>query len=106
MTLREAAERAGVSPDTLRRWARDGLIPQADGSWPPAAVAQARIVARLRDRGHTLDDIRRATESGQLAFGYIEDLFPGDQPVYSPEEAAADTGVGPALVQPVYITVG
>jgi len=106
MTLREAAERAGVSPDTLRRWARDGLIPEADGAWTPAAVAHARIVARLRERGHTLDDIRRATESGQLAFGYIEDLFPGDQAVYSLEEAAADTGLEPALIERIYITVG
>jgi adenylate cyclase len=106
MTLREAAERAGVSPDTLRRWARDGLIPEADGAWTPAAVAHARIVARLRERGHTLDDIRRATESGQLAFGYIEDLFPGDQSVYSLEEAAADTGLEPALIERIYITVG
>ncbi|MDQ6915128.1 MAG: MerR family transcriptional regulator [Actinomycetota bacterium] len=106
MTLREAAERAGVSPATLRRWAREGVIPQADGTWTPAAVAQARIVARLRDRGHSLGEIRRATESGQLAFGYIEDLFPGDQEVYSLEEAAADTGLEPALIERIYITVG
>jgi adenylate cyclase len=106
MTLREAAERAGVSPATLRRWARDGIVPQADGTWTPAAVAHARIVARLRERGHTLDEIRRATDSGQLAFGAIEDLFPGDHSVYSLEEAARDTGLEPALIERIYVTVG
>jgi excisionase family DNA binding protein len=27
LSLKEAAERVGVSPDTLRRWAREGVIP-------------------------------------------------------------------------------
>ena len=33
-------------------------MPLRDGRWTPAAVAQARIVARLRERGHSLDDVR------------------------------------------------
>jgi class 3 adenylate cyclase len=46
--LSEAARRAGVTPQTLRRWAREGLVPQLrDGLWTPAAIAQARVVARL-----------------------------------------------------------
>jgi adenylate cyclase len=106
MTLREAAERAGVSPDTLRRWVRQGLIPRRDGDWTPAAAAHARIVARLRARGHSVDDIRRASETGRLAFGYIEDLFPEEQEVYSREEAAKDTGLEPALIERIYVTVG
>ena len=76
LTLSEAAARAGVTPATLRRWGNDGIIPQYDGEWTPAAVAHARIVARLRERGHSLAEIRKAGESGRLAFGYIEDLFP------------------------------
>ena len=73
--LTEAAAKAGVSAGTLRRWARDGLIPQydGDGSWSPGAVSHARIVARLRERGHSLESIRRASEEGRLAFGYIDD---------------------------------
>jgi len=69
-TLAQVAARAGVSPGTVRRWVREGLIPQYEGSWTPAAAAQARIVARLRERGHTLEQIARANESGQLA-GYV-----------------------------------
>jgi adenylate cyclase len=106
LTLREAAERAGVSPQTLRRWAREGVIPQYDGEWAPAAVALARIVARLRDRGHSLEEIKRASESGRLAFGYIEDLFPQDQPSHTLADAAKDTGLEPALIERIYVTVG
>ena len=69
MTLAEVARELDVSPDTLRRWARDGLVPLPDGEWTPAAVAHARIVARLRKRGHSMDEIRAAAESGRLAYG-------------------------------------
>src|SRR5688500_5198759 len=106
LTLREVAGGAGVTADTLRRWSRDGLIPQYDGEWTPAAAAQARIVARLRERGHSLKAIRAATESGRLAFGYIEDLFPPTEGAYTLEEAAADCGLEPALIERMYQTVG
>ncbi len=56
-SAQEAAERVGVAATTLRRWLRDGLIPPY-GSWSPASVSHARIVARLRERGHSLQDIR------------------------------------------------
>ncbi len=106
LTLSEAAARAGVSPATLRRWADQGVIPQYDGAWTPSATAHARIVARLRDRGHSLDDIRRAGETGRLAFGYIEDLFPPQTDGRTLEEAAQDTGLEPALIERIYSTVG
>jgi adenylate cyclase len=103
----DAAERAGVSPDTLRRWAREGLIPQYDGFWSPGAVSHARIVARLRERGHSLEDIRRATEQGRLAFGYIEALFPsGGDGTYTLAEAAHETGLEPALIERVVGALG
>src|ERR1700749_5320278 len=98
MTLQEAAERVGVTPATLRRWAREGLIPQYDGEWTPSAIGTARVVARMRDRGHSLADIRHATEEGRLAFGFLEDLFPGDQNRISIAQAAEETGLEPGLV--------
>jgi adenylate cyclase len=108
LPLQEVAGRAGVSPQTLRRWVREGLIPQyRDGGWSPAAVGHARIVARLRERGHSLDDIRRATEEGRLAFGYIEELFPPlDDRVYTVKQAAAETELEPALVGRVLAALG
>jgi adenylate cyclase len=109
LALREAAARAGVSAATLRRWVREGLIPQyeSDGAWSPGAVGHARIVARLRERGHSLQDIRRATEEGRLAFGFIEELFPPlDARRHSLKQAAAETGLEPALVERVFAALG
>jgi adenylate cyclase len=82
-TLREAAERAAVSPSTLKRWGDAGMIPELrrGGVWTPAAVSHARIVARLRERGHGLEQIRRAGRPGRLAYAYIEALLKGfDEP--------------------------
>ena len=108
LSLKEAAERVGVSADTLRRWARDGLIPEVDGTgeWTTAAVAHARIVARLRDRGHKLEEIKRAGEEGRLAFSYIEDLFDGGAPSMSIDDAADQTGLEPALIQRFWTSLG
>jgi adenylate cyclase len=109
VSLQEAAGKAGVSAATLRRWAREGLIPQYDGdrSWSPSAVSHARIVARLRERGHSLGEIRRATEQGRLAFGYIEELFPSiDDRAYTIRQAARETGLEPALVERVVAALG
>jgi adenylate cyclase len=107
MSLSEAARRAGVTPATLRRWARDGLVPRArDGRWTRAALAQARIVARLRERGHSLGEIRAATESGRLAFGFVEELLPAHERTHTLEAAAADTGLEPALIERVFLSMG
>src|SRR5437763_3978024 len=77
LTLAEVAAQAGVTPATLKRWARAGVIPDADGDsgWSPVATANARIVARLRARGHGLDEIRKAAVEGRLAYGIVEELF-------------------------------
>jgi len=108
LSLKEAAERVGVSPDTLRRWARAGVIPEVDGKgeWTTAAVAHARIVARLRDRGHRLEHIRDAGREGRLAYGYIEDMFGDDEQRHSLAEAAELTGLEPALIERFWATLG
>jgi adenylate cyclase len=107
-TAAEVARQVGVTAPTLRRWDRAGLIPQHDhnGAWTPAAVAQARMVARLRERGHSLEEIRSATESGRLAFGYIEDLFPQPEHAITIETAAKETGLEPALIERIFTTMG
>jgi adenylate cyclase len=98
MTLAQAAERVGVTPGTLRRWIKQGAIPQYDGEWSPAAIGQARVVAKMRQRGHSLKEISRATEEGRLAFGFLEALFPTDPTRYSFRDAARETGIEEALV--------
>ncbi len=104
--LKQAAERAGVAPGTLSRWAREGLIPQYEGEWTAAAVGHARVVARLRERGHSLRDIRAATADGRLAFGYIEELFPRDGAVYTLRQASRETGLEAALIERIVTALG
>ncbi|HEX3691906.1 MAG TPA: MerR family transcriptional regulator [Solirubrobacteraceae bacterium] len=104
-TLAQVAERAGVSAGTVRRWVSEGLVPQYEGEWVPAAVAQVRIVGRLRSRGHTLADIRRALESGQLA-GYVQGMFAPPEGRYTLEQAAREAGVATAMIERIYMSLG
>jgi len=109
LTLTEAAERVGVSPSTLRRWAETGVIPEVDGGgeWTAAAVAHARIVARLRARGHPLQQIRRAGSQGRLAYGYIESLFHEDEAhERTLRDAAGDSGLEPAMIERFWSSIG
>jgi adenylate cyclase len=106
LTLSEVAQRVDVSPATLRRWVKDGIVPLGNGRWTPAAVAHARIVARLRDRGYSLDTLREAARSGRLAYGYLEDLFPTPARTRTLAEAAEETGLEPALIERIWGAVG
>jgi adenylate cyclase len=101
----DVARSVGVTPRTLKRWVDTGVVPK-DGAWTPAAIAHARIVARLRERGHTLRQIAAATEAGRLSFAYIEDLLPTEESEYTVEEAARETGLEPALIERIFTTMG
>jgi adenylate cyclase len=106
LTTREVAEPAGVTPATLRRWVAQGVIPQYRGEWTPEAAAQARVVARMRARGHALPQIRAATDEGRLAFAYVEELFPSTESAYTLAEAARETGLEPALIERISTALG
>jgi adenylate cyclase len=108
VTLAEAAAQVGVTPATLRRWARAGVVPDADGdrNWSAVAVAHARIVARLRSRGHSLEEIRKAVDDGRLAYGFVEDLFPSPPRRHSMVEVSEQTGLEKALIERVWTTIG
>jgi adenylate cyclase len=106
MTLKEAAQRAGVSTATLRRWVRAGMIPHYSGEWTPAAVGHARVVARMRERGNSLAEIRRATKEGRLAFGFLEELLPSTDSPYSLSQAASEAGLEEGLVKRIVTGLG
>jgi adenylate cyclase len=106
ISLSEAARIAGVTPSTLRRWVRTGVIPVKRDLWTVAAAAQARVVARMRERGHSLGELRRAVREGRLAFGYIEDLLPGSDRTLSRTEAAARADLEEALVERMMALLG
>jgi len=99
LTLKQVAARAGVTQATVRRWVKEGLVPQYDGAWTPAAASHVRIVARLRERGHSVQRIREASQSGKLAFGYIDELLPSSEARYTLEQAAREIDIDPALVE-------
>jgi adenylate cyclase len=107
ISLSEAARISGVSPATLKRWAAAGVIPVKRDRWTTPAAAQARVVARMRERGHSLDELRRAVRDGRLAFGFVEDLLPGrrEHPV-DRAEAAARTGLEEELIERVMTLLG
>jgi adenylate cyclase len=107
LTLKEAADRAGVSPATLRRWADSGVIPgETRDGWTPAAAAHARIVARLRQRGHSLEHIRQASADGRLAYGFVEELFPVGGQTRSLDEVADEIGLEPRLIERFWSSIG
>jgi adenylate cyclase len=106
LTLTQVARRLDVSPATLRRWVKAGIVPLGNGRWTPAAVAHARIVARLRARGHSLGELREAARSGRLAYGYLEDMFPAPARTRTLAEAGEETGLEPALIERIWATAG
>jgi adenylate cyclase len=106
ITLAEAARQAGVSTGTLRRWGKAGVIPDYRGRWTRAAAAHARIVARLREQGHSLEDIKKAGEDGRLAFGYVDELFPPSEGTYELSQVTAETGLEEALIERLWRAMG
>ena len=106
LTLAQVAARAGVSPGTVRRWLARGLVPGYDGTWTPAAAAYVRVVARLRARGHTLEEIKLATDQGQLAPGPLAELLRGSDGRYTLREVARATGLEAALIERILTSMG
>jgi adenylate cyclase len=106
ISLSEASRVAGVSPSTLQRWARENLVPVDDGQWTRASAAQARVVARMRERGYSIDAVRDAAHGGRLAFGYAEDLFQVPEATYTRDEAAERTGLEPELIERLMTLLG
>ena len=106
LTLAQVAAGAGVSAGTVRRWLARGLVPGYDGTWTPAAAAYVRVVARLRARGHSLEEIKRASDHGQLASGPLEDLLRGSEGRYTLREVARETGLEAALIERILVALG
>jgi adenylate cyclase len=106
ISLSEAARRSGVPATTLKRWAREKVIPVRRGRWTATAAAQARVVARMRERGYSLEDLKSAGREGRLAFGFTEELFSGGEGERSVAEVAEETGLEPELVERILTILG
>ena len=98
ISVSEAARIAGVSPSTLQRWAQAGVIPVRGGRWTTAAAAQARVVGRMRERGHSLAELRRRGPRGPARVRLRRGPAPRAGSASSPPaEAAERTGLEEAL---------
>ena len=110
LSLNQVAARAGVTPATLKRWVERGVIPNGKRStktgWTPAAAAHARVVARLRERGHSFEEIKEATKEGRLAYGLLEDLFPPGERVFTVDDVAEETGLEADLIERIWLSMG
>ncbi len=106
ISLSEASRRSGVSTTTLKRWAADKVILVRRGRWTAAAAAQARVVARMRERGHSLAELRKAGREGRLSFGLAEDLLPKHEEKATVEEVSEETGLEPQLIERILIILG
>src|SRR3954471_10549607 len=107
ISLSEAARRSGVPASTLKRWAEEKIVPVRRGRWTATAAAQARGVARMRERGYSLEDLKEAGREGRLAFGFTEELFAGpEEGRIGVEEVAAETGLEPELVERILVILG
>ncbi len=106
LTLARVAAGAGVSQATVRRWVAKGVIPGYQGRWTPTVAAYVRVIARLRARGHELEQIKRAADNGQLAVGPLENLLSSPGPRHSLREAARASGVDAQLIEQIYTAMG
>jgi adenylate cyclase len=106
ISLNEAARRSGVPASTLKRWAEEKIVPVRRGRWTATAAAQARVVARMRERGYSLEDLKEAGREGRLAFAFTEELFSGTEERLSVEAVAEETGMEPELVERILVILG
>jgi adenylate cyclase len=106
ISLSEAVRRSGVPASTLKRWAEEKIVPVRRGRWTAAAAAQARVVARMRDRGYSLEDLKTAGREGKLAFGITEELLPSEGGSISVAEVAERSGLEPDLVERILVVLG
>jgi adenylate cyclase len=106
ISLSEAARRSGVPASTLKRWAEEKIVPARRGRWTATAAAQARVVARMRERGYSLEDLREAGREGRLAFGFTEELFSEAEESISLSSVAEETGLEPELIERILVILG
>jgi adenylate cyclase len=106
ISLSEAARRSGVPASTLKRWAQEKVVPVRRGRWTATAAAQARVVARMRERGYSLEDLKSAGREGRLAFGFAEELFSEDEGEVTVEMIARETGLEPELIERILVMFG
>ena len=65
-----------------------------------------RIVARLRERGYSVEQIREASESGRLALGDVEEFLSAPEGRNTLRQTARATGLSPELIERIIVALG
>jgi adenylate cyclase len=60
----------------------------------------------MRERGHSLEDLKRAGREGRLAFGFTEELFSAESEQLTVDDVAAETGLEPQLIERILVILG
>jgi adenylate cyclase len=64
------------------------------------------VIERLRARGHSLDEIKRAADRGQLAVGPIENLLMASEGIYTLREVSRETGLSESVIERLLSAMG
>ena len=111
LTLNEAAEIAGVSPATLRRWLRQGLIPQMKGRKPSAvdaggAPATPAWSPGCASAGTSSTRSPRPPRRGGWPRTSSSSCSPTPTATATIDDAAELTGLEPALIERFWVSLG
>jgi adenylate cyclase len=61
----------------------------------------------MRERGHSLEELKKAGREGRLAFGFAEELFArGEEQQVTIEEVSEETGLEPELIERILVILG
>ena len=60
----------------------------------------------MRERGHSLEELRKAGREGRLSFGLAEDLFPRPEEQVTVEDVARETGMESELIERILVILG
>lgn len=76
LTTAQVAERAGVHPTTILRWARLGVLPPSEihhggrrgrvARWSPSTIDQAKWVLAQLEAGYGFNEIKSMLERGEF----------------------------------------
>jgi adenylate cyclase len=71
--ITEAAERAGIAIDELRRMVESGIIaPDPEGMYRPGDIRRAELAANLSATGISLEDLGTAIRNGTVSLAFLD----------------------------------
>jgi adenylate cyclase len=107
LTEQELADRAGTSPEHIRRLVDLGILGSKDRTFERRDVMHVRVVGQLDSMGIEEEALAHAIASGHLSLGYLESAgrrFPRSDVTFT--EVAADIGIPFSTLDNLYMAFG